>query len=94
MKKVARLDLLQKLNQRRKKINSVDQKLLGLLNRRLRHVQAIGKIKKEMGKKIYDPEREKEVLEKLKTKNKGPWPEGDLKKIFKTIIRVCRNLQT
>ena len=32
-------------------------------------------------------------LEKLKIKNRGPLPEADLKKIFKTMIRVCRKLQ-
>ena len=41
-----------------------------------------------MGKKIYDPGREKEVLERLKRKNKGPLKEEDLKKIFTTIMKV------
>ena len=93
MKKRAQLNPLQKLNQKRKQIDSVDQKLLTLLNQRLRLVQEIGKIKKEMRKRIYDPAREKEVLEKLKITNRGPLPEADLKKIFKTMIRVCRKLQ-
>jgi chorismate mutase len=53
----------------------------------------IGKIKKEMGKKIYDPRREKEILDRLKRKNKGPLKEEDLKKIFTTIMKVCRRSQ-
>ena len=46
-----------------------------------------------MGKKIYDPRREKKVLERLKLKNKGPLKEEDLKKIFTTIMKVCRKSQ-
>ncbi len=93
MKKETRSNLSQKLNKMRKKINLLDQKLLTLLNQRLRLALEIGKIKKEMGKKIYDPKREKEVLERLKRKNKGFLKEEDLKKIFKMIMKVCRKSQ-
>jgi chorismate mutase/prephenate dehydratase len=93
MKKMGESDLLQKLKKKRKEIDLIDQKLLTLLNQRLRIAQEIGKIKKEMGKKIYDPEREKEILEKLKIKNKGPMKEEGLKKVFNIIIKVCRKSQ-
>jgi len=53
----------------------------------------IGKIKKDIGKKIYDAKREKEILEGLKRRNKGPLKEGDLKKIFATIMQVSRKSQ-
>jgi chorismate mutase len=46
-----------------------------------------------MGKKIYDPVREKEILDRLKRKNKGFLKEEDLKKIFKTIMKMCRQSQ-
>jgi chorismate mutase len=51
------------------------------------------KIKKRMGKKLYDLKREKEVLESLRSRNKGPLKDEDLKKIFETIIRICRRSQ-
>jgi chorismate mutase len=93
MKKETQSDFLKKLKTKRKEIDLIDQKLLILLNQRLRIVLEIGKIKKEMGKKIYDPVREKEVLEKLKRKNKGPLKEKGFKKIFTTIMKVCRKSQ-
>jgi chorismate mutase len=93
MKKETQSDFLKKLKTKRKEIDLIDQKLLILLNQRLRIVLEIGKIKKEMGKKIYDPVREKEVLEKLKRKNKGLLKEEDLKKIFATIMKMCRKSQ-
>jgi chorismate mutase/prephenate dehydratase len=93
MKKMAQLDL-QKLKKRRKEIDFIDRRLLGLLNQRLHIALEIGEIKKEMGEKIYDPEREKAILEGLKIVNQGPLKEQDLKKIFKTIMRVSRRSQS
>ncbi|NWG01365.1 MAG: chorismate mutase [Syntrophaceae bacterium] len=81
---------LWKLKKERKKIDVIDQNLLNFLNQRQRIVLKIGKIKKEMGKGIYDPRREKEVLERLKRKNKGPLKEKDIEKIFSMIMKVCR----
>jgi chorismate mutase len=93
MKKEARFDVSKKLKSDRKLLDLLDQKLLTLLNQRLRITLEIGKIKKRIGKKIYDPEREKEILERLRRKNKGPLNKEDLGKIFGTIIKVCRRSQ-
>lgn len=92
-KNMGQSDLLQNLKEKRKEIDLIDQKLLILLNQRLRIALEIGKIKKEMGKKIYDPVREKEVLERLKRKNKGLLKKKDLKKIITTIMKVCGKSQ-
>ncbi len=93
MKKAVPSDLSLKLIKRRKDLDLIDQELLTLLNQRLRVALEIGKIKKETGKKIHDPEREREILNRLKQKNKGPLKEEDLRKIFKTIIKVSRQSQ-
>jgi chorismate mutase len=93
MKKMIRSDLSNKLKEKRKKIDLIDRKLLTLLNQRLRIALGGGKIKKEMGKKIYDPRREKEILRTLHLRNRGPLTEEGLKKIFATIIKVCRQSQ-
>ena len=93
MKREVRSDFFQKFKEKRKALDHVDRKLLSLLNQRLRIVQEIGRIKKEMGIKIYDPGREKEVLERLKRNNKGPLKEEDLRNIFKTIMRAYRKSQ-
>ena len=93
MKKKVPLDLFQKLIKRRKKLDLINEKLLTLLNQRLRITLEIGKVKKEMGKKIHDAGREKEILDRLKRKNKGPLKEEDLRKIFMAIMKVCRQSQ-
>jgi chorismate mutase len=88
-----RSGLSKKLKKKRGKIDLIDQKLLTLLNQRLRIALGIGKIKKRMAKKIYDPKREKEILDRLRRKNKGPLNEKDLGKVFTTIIKICRQTQ-
>jgi chorismate mutase len=93
MEKETQSDFSQKLKTKRKVLDLIDQKLLTLLNQRLRIALEIGKIKKEMGKKIYDPVREKEILDRLKRKNNGLLKEEDLKKIFATIMKICRKSQ-
>jgi len=93
MKKEVRSDLSWKLIKRRKELDLINRKLLTLLNQRLRISLEIGKVKKEMGKKIYDAEREKEILDRLKRKNRGPLKEKGLEEIFATIMKVCRQSQ-
>jgi len=93
MKKEVRSNLSQKLVKKRKELDLINQKLLTLLNQRLRIALEIGKVKKEMGKKIYDRERENEILDGLRRKNRGPLNERDLRKIFTTIMKICRESQ-
>ena len=93
MKKEARSDFSKRLKKNREALDFLDRRLLTLLNQRLRITIRIGEAKKGIGKRIYDPEREKEILERLQRKNKGPLKEEDLKKIFGTIIKVCRRSQ-
>ena len=93
MKKEVRSHLSRKLIKRRKELDLINQKLLTLLNQRLRITLEIGKVKKEMGKKIYDTQREKEILDRLQRKNRGPLKGVDLRKIFATIMKVCRESQ-
>ncbi len=81
------------LKEKRKKIDLIDRELLSLFNQRLRIAWEIGKIKKQMGTKIYDPKREKEVLRQLKLTNRGPLKSKDFGKIFRMIMKVCRRVQ-
>jgi chorismate mutase len=93
MKKEVRSDFSKRLKKNREALDLLDRKLLTLLNQRLRITLRIGKIKKGIGKRIYDPEREKEILERLQRKNKGPLNKEDLRKIFGMIMNVCRRSQ-
>ncbi len=93
MGKRTRSKSFQALREKRKEIDLIDEKLLSLLNRRLSIALEIGRIKKERREKIYNPERESEILKRLNSKNPGPLREEDLKKIFKKVMIVCRKSQ-
>ncbi|MFQ3675391.1 MAG: prephenate dehydratase [Endomicrobiia bacterium] len=81
---------MNKLNLLRKKINIVDEKLLHLLNQRAVLSKQIGEIKKNYGNDIYSPGREKVVINRILSLNKGPIKNDDLKEIFLEIIQICR----
>ena len=60
------------LNEIRSRIDKIDSELVELIEERLHIVQEVALFKKNTGKKIFDEEREKEVIEKnlKKIKNK------------------------
>lgn len=77
----------------RKKIDTIDSELLKLLNERMTYVQAIGKEKQTSGTSIYRPEREKEILDRLKSLNEGILNNNAIDAIFLEIFAVSRNLE-
>jgi len=55
----------------RSKINSIDDKIVDLLNKRAEISSDIGEIKARNKTGIYSPAREKEVLKRIKELNRG-----------------------
>jgi chorismate mutase domain of proteobacterial P-protein, clade 2 len=70
----------------RQAIDSIDVRVLNLLNKRTKLILEVGKIKKKSMKSIYVPEREKDVYDKLVSKNKGPIPNDTLKAIYREVM--------
>lgn len=81
------------INKLRAKINHINTQLVRLLNERVLVAIEIGKLKKKFNLPIYDSKREKEILKKIKSQNLGSFPNHELEKIFKEIIRVCREAE-
>jgi chorismate mutase / prephenate dehydratase len=79
-----------KLERKRKEIDQIDQRLLNLLNERIRLVSEAIAIKKETGEKLRDLKREWEIIERLKSRNKGPLREAALREVFRMILKVGR----
>jgi chorismate mutase-like protein len=77
----------------RKRIDEIDGKLLELLNERTRCVIEVGKIKKAQNVRIYDPEREREILQRMKKQNRGPLDEEGLQRLFERVIDECRRIE-
>ena len=74
------------LDELREKIDSVDRKLVDLINQRARHVIEVGKIKRGTGIPIYAPHREVAVLKKIQELSTGPIPARTLEAIYREMM--------
>ena len=77
----------------RGEIDALDQKILKLLNDRARATQNIGKIKLKEGQGVYSPEREKQVLDRLKSLNDGPITPEAIEAIYREIMSSALSLE-
>ncbi len=77
----------------RKNINDIDGEILDLLNKRTEEVIAIGEAKKEARAEFYVPKREQEVYRRLIERNKGPFPNGALKTVYREIMSASLSLE-
>ena len=84
---------MQDIDKYRKEIDKVDDQILKLLNERMEHVKEIGRVKQTSGTAIYRPEREKEILDRLKSLNKGSLNNQAIDAIFLEVFAVSRNLE-
>ena len=77
-------------------IDSIDNEILELLNKRMKVVQRVGEIKSDTGGAIYRPEREKAIIERLSTQSKendGILNVKAIEAIFLEVFAVSRNLE-
>lgn len=81
-----------KIDNLRKEIDSLDARILELLNRRGTKALNIARLKSAEGRRYYVPEREKYIISRLLGKNRGPITEEGLKIIYREILSVCRSL--
>ncbi len=84
---------MDKIQELRKKIDGIDEKLLDLLNERARIVIEIGNIKKTGKMEFHSPSREREIIERLTARNKGPLPQDTLKAVFREIMSSSLSLE-
>ena len=75
----------------REAIDHIDQTILSLLNERAAHARAIGELKGSGV--VYRPEREAEVLRRIKDLNEGPLPGESVARIFREIMSECLALE-
>ena len=78
----------------RKKIDLIDEKIVGLLNDRASIARRIGHKKRLNNEAIYVPLREQEILNRLCQLSHGPLPEQAIRSIFSEVIGACRALES
>lgn len=77
----------------RAEINTIDDELLRLLNKRARLAVEVGQSKKRLGFALCDPTREQEVVERACRANQGPLDEKAIVELFGCIIRESRRVE-
>lgn len=83
----------EQLGDLRVQIDAVDQQLLALLNQRAKLAQAVGEVKKIDGSPVFRPDREAQVIDRLKNRNPGPVLADSIAPIWREIMSACRSLE-
>ena len=77
----------------RREIDDIDAELLRLLNMRARLALKVGALKQAADLPCCDPERERNVLQRLQDINDGPLDKRAVNKVFRRIIHESRRVQ-
>ncbi|QOJ00020.1 MAG: prephenate dehydratase [Phycisphaeraceae bacterium] len=77
----------------RSKIDSLDKKLVKMLNDRASLVVEVGRLKRAAKMPIYAPHREAEVLDKVTRQNAGPLPNRALEGVYRELMSGSFQLQ-
>jgi chorismate mutase / prephenate dehydratase len=81
----------------RARIDAIDRELQRLLNDRAACALAVAKIKQaepsDQPPVFYRPEREAQILARIKKENQGPLPDDAIARLFREIISCCLNLE-
>ncbi len=77
----------------RRRIDQIDDQLMKLLNSRSACAVEIGRIKRQIGMPVYQPEREKWILDRVEKNNPGPLDSGAVRRVFERVIDESRRLE-
>ena len=82
------------LQGKRAEIDGLDQEIVRLLHRRAAVAQAIGALKDASARGVYAPERERQVLDRVRElEREGPLTADHLAAIYRQVISACRALE-
>ncbi|MFQ5881289.1 MAG: prephenate dehydratase [Candidatus Methylomirabilales bacterium] len=77
----------------RRQIDAIDSQILELLNRRAEIVLQVGAEKAKGNVAYHSPEREEEIIDRLTRENRGPFPGGAVKAVYREILSACLSLE-
>ena len=81
------------IQESRKRIDTIDEQIVTLLNRRAAEVKRIGKIKAAAGVPLVDATREAEIYRRVTAENFGQIDNDGLMRIFEQIVAESRRIQ-
>ena len=74
------------LDDLRRQIDALDERIVELLNERAKIVVEVGKFKQANNQPIYAPDREKAVFDKIRRLNRGPLPDRCLDAVYRELM--------
>lgn len=77
----------------RAEIDAIDQEILDRLAARVRVVLRVGELKRRLGLPVYDPERERAMLERLAARATPPLDLSTIRRVFERLIDESRRLE-
>jgi chorismate mutase len=81
------------LDSLRSQIDAVDERILELVTERVRLVLRVGELKRSNRVAVYDPERERSVLERLTARALPPLDRETVQRVFERLIDESRRLE-
>lgn len=81
------------LEELRQAIDRLDEQILPLLNQRAALAIEIGRIKKWDGTPLHVPSREREVIDRLSSMNRGPMTPDAIARIYREIMATALQLE-
>jgi chorismate mutase/prephenate dehydratase len=82
------------LRRLRRRIDTLDRRIVGLLNQRATLAITAGRAKAAAGRRaIRDAEREREVLLRVSLANDGPIPQAELLALYRRLFALTRGLE-
>jgi len=77
----------------RTKIDRIDAELVRLLNERSQCALEVGKLKRGVHLPLYQPDREREILNRVSQNNTGPLPDTAIRRLFERILDEARAVE-
>ena len=74
-------------------IDAVDDQLLNLICERAKLAQAVGKFKQGNNTPVWRPEREAQIIQRLRQANRGPLAGERIESIWREVISGCREIE-
>ncbi|HEY9148761.1 MAG TPA: prephenate dehydratase [Gammaproteobacteria bacterium] len=85
----------EKLQAIRERIDALDEQLQTLINERASLAQEVAEVKLAAGEEavFYRPEREAQVLRRVRERNQGPLPAEEMARLFREVMSACLALE-
>ena len=77
----------------RRAIDAIDQEILELVAKRVRLVLQVGDYKRKNALPVYDPSRERALLERLSSAAPAPLDADTVRRIFERLVDESRRIE-